>query len=109
MPALDLKLLVKHKDREIARLRVENEQLLKLTTNAGLIEMRELRAANERLAALVKLYEEYTELAKASEAGMIGLAYTHGYATPPEFVERGYKLRAKIEALTAAPASSREE
>jgi hypothetical protein len=82
-----------------------------LTTAQLLIDARaeidRLRAENERLRELVKLYKEYTELAKASEAGMISLAYVRGYTTPPEFVDRGYKLRAKIEALAAAP--SREE
>ena len=45
---------------------------------------------------LIEAYDEYIALLSKSEAGFMGLAYSHGYRCPPELVKRGEELRAKI-------------
>jgi hypothetical protein len=48
---------------------------------------------------LIEAYDEYIKLLAESEKGLIGLAYAHGYRCPPELVNRGEELRAKIAKL----------
>lgn len=48
---------------------------------------------------LIEAYDEYIKLLTDSEAGFMGLAYTHGYRCPSELVKRGEELRAKIAEL----------
>ena len=50
---------------------------------------------------LIATYDEYIELLTASEAGLFGLAYAHGYRSPAEKVKRGTELRQKIKNLKA--------
>lgn len=50
---------------------------------------------------LIEAYDEYIALLAHAEQGLMGLAYAHGYRCPPEFVERGEKLRARIADLKA--------
>ena len=51
---------------------------------------------------LIEAYDEYIELFVRAESNLIGLAYTHGYMTPPELVERGEELRKEIAELKEA-------
>ena len=50
---------------------------------------------------LIETYDEYIKLLGESEAGLIGLAYAHGYQCPPDKVKRAEELRTKIERLKA--------
>lgn len=55
---------------------------------------------NERLQALADAYKDYAILLEGAESRLLGLANAHGYKTPPEAIERGKELRARIAALT---------
>ena len=58
---------------------------------------------------LIEAYDEYIKLLARSEAGLIGLAYAHGYRCPDKLVTRGQELREKIAALKAPLMGSKDD
>ena len=48
---------------------------------------------------LIEAYDEYVAALDSENGSLIGLAYAHGWRCPPERVQRGEELRAKIAAL----------
>lgn len=67
-----------------------------------------LRAAVEidRLLELGNAYKEYAILLEGAESRLLSLAHVHGYRTPPEAIERGKQIRARIETLKQPTMSS---
>ena len=56
---------------------------------------------SEQMKELIEAYDEYIKLLSDSEGNLLGLAHAHGYRCPPELIERGEELRARIADLKA--------
>lgn len=48
---------------------------------------------------LIKLYKEYIEFLHGTMISPQSIAHVHGWECPPEDIEKGIELRAKIEEL----------
>lgn len=57
------------------------------------------RDSDLNIGRLIEAYDQYVALLAESEAGLIGLAYAHGYRCPDDKTKRGEELRARIEGL----------
>jgi len=48
---------------------------------------------------LIAAYDEYVRLLATSEAGLMAIAFVHGYSVPDDVVASGEELRARIAKL----------